>query len=283
MDKPFILKQTENYFMNSNNFKIHYRHWPNKSNDFIILIPGYNSHFNISHINEIAELMPNINILTFDHQGQGYSYGEKVLIKNYNHLVDDTLQFITLILKEFTVNKYALCGSSMGGSITIEAIKRMGPKQKEKYCGCVLLAPAIGINQNIPIAEYLLHNYLSYYFPNYKFPSILNLKVNTYDSIKDEKNIELSLSDPLTHKENIKIATASNIVLLAKQNTLNTHRLHKKIIILHDVNDKVTSFQKSHDFSNQVNAVLIPLFNMKHDVLLNCPYLVCSYIQQLFS
>lgn len=279
MTKYYNLSKTSNFFINQNNLKIHYREWLTKSSNFIFYIHGYNCNCNRNIMENL--LQTNNNICSYDIQGHGYSEGEFALIESPESLINDATQFINLMLKKHNVQKYIIIGSSMGGSITIEILKNI---IDNKCLGAILLAPSIGLTTKInKLLEHILSNYLSYYIPNKKFPNFLNYRVNSQQSINCPQLITWTQNDELTYKENIKFQTANTIISLGNINLKNTHKIKNKIIILHDINDQITSFHSSAKFTSLTNSKLIPLNNSKHDLLANCPNLIIKYIQKFFN
>lgn len=278
MNKYFNLPKTKNFFINKNNLKIHYRENLNQnSKKFIFYIHGYNSNCN----RNITNICPDMNFCSYDIQGHGYSEGEFALIENVKSLIDDANQFIQLMLKKHNVEKYIVIGSSMGGAIAIEIMKNINDA---KCSGAILLAPAISLSQNTNhLLEYILNNYLSYYTPKSKFPSFLNYRVNPQNSINCKELIKWTETDEQSYKDNIKFQTANTIISLGKMNMTNTHKIKNKIIILHDTKDTVTSFTASADFASITKSKLIPLYNLKHDLIANCPNIILQQIKKIFK
>lgn len=278
MVKYYNLPKTSNFFINQNNLKIHYREWLTNSKNFIFYIHGYNCNSN-RNIMECL-LQSNTNICSYDIQGHGYSEGESALVDSPQSLINDGLQFINLMLKKHKVQKYIIIGSSMGGALSIELLKNI---TDNKCLGAILLAPAISLSSNTnKLLEYILSNYLSYYLPNQNFPSFLNYRVNCNQSINCPQLIEWTENDELTYKNNIKFQTANSIIKLGNLNMENLHKIKQKIIILHDVNDQITSFQASAKFTSLTNSTIIPLHNLKHDLLANCPQIIIQQIKKFF-
>jgi alpha-beta hydrolase superfamily lysophospholipase len=278
----YNLPKTNNFFLNHKNQKIHYREWLTNSSNFIFYIHGYNCNINRNITQEFTKLIPKINFCSYDIAGHGFSEGETALVTSQNDLIQEALQFIQLMLKKHNVQKYIIMGSSMGGSITIETLKNINDN---KCIGAILLAPAISLcNNNNQLLEYFLKNYLSHYLPNQKFPEFLNYRVNTNISINCKKLCHWTQNeDELTYKNNIKFQTANTIISLGYSNLQNLHKIKHKITILHDINDPITSFQSSAKFSSLTKSKLIPLNNLKHDLLANCPNLISQICIKIFN
>uniref|UniRef100_A0A7S2UYB6 Serine aminopeptidase S33 domain-containing protein n=1 Tax=Fibrocapsa japonica TaxID=94617 RepID=A0A7S2UYB6_9STRA len=90
-------------FVNNRNQKIHVRHYlpesPNKVRGVVLWIHGYGGHINDPKGTTLGESMSKkgLAIITMDLHGHGYSEGERAYLEDWNHFVDDELQFLEMV------------------------------------------------------------------------------------------------------------------------------------------------------------------------------------------
>lgn len=264
--------KTNNHFLNTHGNKIHFKKWECEGDICIFYFHGYNCNINKNIINDFAKELNNIKISMYsiDFQGHGYSEGEKGLILNTNHLVKDYIKFIKLIN---TKKKIILLGSSMGGAIALETAKYI-----KNILGCVLLAPAFELTSNkYKFLEKVL-DFVSYIFPMSAFPNFLKLKINPENSVICKDFCNWCLEDDMSYKENIKFSTLNAIIKMGRK--CRKKFPNCKTIILHDIDDKITDFNASFEFScSNPKIFLIELKNMKHYLIHNCPNKIIEAIK----
>ncbi|HEI8866695.1 TPA: lysophospholipase [Serratia odorifera] len=115
--------------------------WGNPQPRFLaLLVHGYGEHLGRYHY--VARTLHDIGARVFgpDHLGHGLSQGERVLIDDYDALVDDLHQVATRFQHQFPSLPLVLIGHSMGGMIASRYVQRYG----EQVNALVLSGPLIG-------------------------------------------------------------------------------------------------------------------------------------------
>src|SRR5207249_6863581 len=81
-----------------------------------------------------------------DHLGHGRSAGERVLIANLEHVVDDLVRVVERAQAAYPGRPVVLLGHSMGGLIATRLAQRA---ERPRLAGLVLSGPAIGLGPAI--------------------------------------------------------------------------------------------------------------------------------------
>ncbi len=108
----------------------------------VVISHGYGEH--IERYDHVARALRACGAAVYgpDHLGHGLSAGERVLITDVEHVVDDLLQVIERARATHPGLPVVLLGHSMGGLIATRVAQRAG---RPKLAGLVLSGPAIGL------------------------------------------------------------------------------------------------------------------------------------------
>jgi alpha-beta hydrolase superfamily lysophospholipase len=284
MDAPtetaeaFNKPKTANYFRNTRGNRLHFRHNCNNLDaclGSIFFLHGYAGHVNGPGIGGMIKYMNDRNIAVFcmDFAGHGYSEGERALIEEREHLIEDFLGFINFILKaevtpqmdtagfdeHFDISQlsriralpFSVMGSSMGGAVT--ALVSNALTEFPAYCGSILLAPALSINP----PHWLLVEFMRYTFctvtPAGILPSVMASVTDNRHSLKHDESLlkaELDtwgLPGALGWNKGLRWGTALMFIDMAyhigEPETLKSFRF--PFLIIHDPSDKICSIEGS--------------------------------------
>lgn len=168
----FNRPKSGNSFKNASGYQLHFRvQWDNfaTAKRVIFYVPGYSGHISRPEFFALTNYMNanNTAIIAADMQGHGYSEGERCLMLNHSHLLDDVTQLVDGFMNDKSAETFTFCesegsfrrehlpmlqklpffvmGSSMGGAIcTMVAQRFHADKQKfPTFKGAILLAPAL--------------------------------------------------------------------------------------------------------------------------------------------
>lgn len=122
---------------------IHVRVWEHPGARRVVVIShGYGEH--IERYDHVARALRSRGAVVYgpDHLGHGLSAGERVLIADVEHVVDDLLQVIERARADHPGLPVILLGHSMGGLIATRLAQRA---PRPPLAGLVLSGPAIGL------------------------------------------------------------------------------------------------------------------------------------------
>ena len=273
------LKNTEKYIMNNRNQKLHTRHVftdKHPPDAIIICLHGYGSHINRFVYKKLYENLTNNGyaFIGLDFHGHGYSDGERALVTNYIHLIEDVLCLLVDIFRNGSSTGVGLCkipfyimGHSMGGAIAILTSLLLtnysvnfskGILQSEFYTenkdfihrkispyfkGCVLMCPAIDINIcSFPFLNYFIKKIPFSYASNYSIPKYI-LDESKYNNLcwscpKYLKYIEDDgyPNNPkgIGYGGNIKLGTLNSIITLSDTVKNKIKHIEFPFIVMHD-------------------------------------------------
>jgi alpha-beta hydrolase superfamily lysophospholipase len=115
--------------------------WPNPgARHIVILAHGYGEHLGRYHY--VAEFLIDRGAVVAgpDHMGHGRSGGDRVVITDYDLVVDDLHSVVTRVRQRYPGLPLVLVGHSMGGMIGARYAQRHG----DELAGLVLSGPVLG-------------------------------------------------------------------------------------------------------------------------------------------
>jgi alpha-beta hydrolase superfamily lysophospholipase len=155
----------------------------------IVISHGYGEH--IGRYEHVAQRLvaAGASVWGPDHLGHGQSDGERVLVIDFEHLVDDVQQVVSLARQAHPDLPVVLIGHSMGGMIAARSAQRFG----HELAGLVLSGPALG---RLDAVEQLLAQ-----------PQIPNTPIDPAVLSRDPAVGEAYANDPLVYHGPFKRAT----------------------------------------------------------------------------
>jgi alpha-beta hydrolase superfamily lysophospholipase len=120
---------------------ITYRVWPNSgARQIVVLAHGYGEH--VGRYEDVAGFLAHRGgvVAAPDHAGHGRSGGERVLIEDYEPVVDDLHTVVTRMRAEHPGLPVALVGHSMGAMIAA----RYAQRHRDELACLVLSGPVLG-------------------------------------------------------------------------------------------------------------------------------------------
>lgn len=271
---------TANFFRNNRGNKLHFRYkigkgGPEACLGSLFFLHGYAGHVDGPSIGKLIDYMSDRNIAVFcmDFEGHGHSEGERALIQDRQHLIEDFLGFVHFImqsadvptsdsagfdpdfdlsaLNRLRVLPFGVMGSSMGGAVT--ALVSNDLMKYPTYSGSILLAPALSINPPNWILVELLRHTVCYFTPTALMPSGLASVSDNRASLKHEEALaraELDtwgLPGALGWNKGMRWATALMFIdmgsHIGKPETLSSFRF--PFLIIHDPGDTICSIDGS--------------------------------------
>jgi alpha-beta hydrolase superfamily lysophospholipase len=286
-DKQYIKKEntsyinlpnSEKYITNSRNEKLHTRHVftdkrPPKA--IIICLHGYGSHINRFVYRKLYENLTQHDyaFIGLDFHGHGYSDGERALVKNYIHLIEDVLCLLIDIFRNGSLTgvglrkiPFYIMGHSMGGSTAILTSLLLTKSNKFKnecsssefynenkdfiqknisphFKGCILISPAVDINiSNIPFLKRCISSLPLNVVSNYSIPKFI-LDENRYNHLSWScprylKYIEddgyPNNPNGIGYGGNIKLGTLQSIIVLSDTVKNKIKHIEFPFIVMHD-------------------------------------------------
>jgi len=115
--------------------------WPNPdARHLVVLAHGYGEH--LGRYEHVADFLGRRGALVAgpDHVGHGRSGGERVLITDFDLVVDDLHRVVTLVRERHAGLPLVLVGHSMGGMIGA----RYAQLHRDELTGLVLSGPVLG-------------------------------------------------------------------------------------------------------------------------------------------
>jgi alpha-beta hydrolase superfamily lysophospholipase len=122
--------------------KIFYRTWAprERATHVVLVVHGYAEHS--GRYEHVAAALTRRGAVVYapDHLGHGYSEGERVLIRDFEHLVDDLRTLALLAAEAHPGLPMIVVGHGTGGMIAVRYAERYG----DELAGLVLSGPVVG-------------------------------------------------------------------------------------------------------------------------------------------
>ena len=250
----------------------------------------------------------NINYITFDFTGHGYSDGEKGYINNSRILIDDVIIILLYLYNNKFIHSnmsFFIMGHSMGGgvAIAISDLLTYGEKSIIKsqllennmetlnkiilsFGGLILLAPLIKFNHQDSLSKVnyylskILSNIPTFIFDENKYNDKIwkNKKYREY--IEFDGN--LFNKNSISYGNNIKFKTLSSFYELSNLICDRIHFISCPFIVLYDSYKDIIISKNSIDLlmNNSIskNKEYIHIEDGLHDPLANEQEIVMNYI-----
>jgi len=266
------------YLINSKNGKINIIEGKNitEPKAIILNIHGLGAHFqpiynNLDEFVAKDSWFSNFNYMSvaFEFNGHGKSEGMRCMINNFDDLLEDLDTVIKHFNEKFTDKKIFMCAESMGGAVVIKYIIQ---KAYLNINGVILLSPLCGIDEQLKPNKLVLNllYYTSYLFPRLKLP-LTTRKIYSKTSINQDyiKNRNLC---SYSYKDSHRLGTVRELLNVSLWISNNISNFNVPILLLHGLNDKITTPSGSIIVFNSIinkKKELVVLPNSEHNLLVN--------------
>ncbi|XP_059491220.1 monoglyceride lipase-like isoform X2 [Neocloeon triangulifer] len=221
----------------------HYWHPSDKPRAAVMLMHGYAEHLRWYH--DVGVGLANEGFLAFghDHIGHGRSGGDKVIIEDVEHMVDDVMIHAQAIRDHYPEVPLFFVGHSMGGLVAFLSAMRSPPQLK----GVVLNGPFLMLGKDVrsPIRKFAARTLCKI------LPSLQVGKLKMDHVTGDKEMIEVIMKDPLWWTGGVKLKTGTALLN-------SVEKVHEKFplfdvpfLIIHGATDKICDVEGSQDLLKQ--------------------------------
>ena len=240
------MSETKTFIVAKDSTKLYTQSWNLlKPKAVIALVHGFGEH--ISRYDHVANFF-NRNeyaVQGMDFRGFGQSDGKRGHTPSYNTFLDDLDIFIADVKKNHPNLPVFLYGHSMGGAIVLSYIIERNPA----LAGVIASAPLIELAFKPNPITLFLGKMLRKMAPAFTQPG----GVNPNHLSRDKEVVSKYIADPLVHN---KISSEAGMGILERGAFLNNFsgKMPIPTLILHAIEDKLTSFPASEAFSKRVSG-----------------------------
>lgn len=239
------MSQTTATFTSKTGTKIFYRSWKISTppRAVIVLVHGLNSH--TGYYEHFAEQLNNGGFEAYgiDIVGRGNSEGERYYIPDFQSVVADIDQLVTIAQNVNPSLPLFLLGHSAGGVFaSVYAVKH-----QEKLKGLISESFAF----QVPAPDFALATlkFLANFIPHAKVVQLKN-----EDFSRDKTVVQAMNNDPLLAKEKQPTKTMQQLILAAAYLKKEMPNITLPLLILHGTADKATKPEGSQYFYNNVSS-----------------------------
>jgi acylglycerol lipase len=184
-------------------------------------------------------------VLAYDFRGHGKSQGIRGYIHSIDDLIDDTLEYISLIQQLYPGLPLFLMGGSLGAAVVTQVSIRI----PEKISGVILINPALGINSRFESVVRSLSNCLAFCCPTYPV-----YKSDPFRTSRNEHLHEYILENPFYYNGRIRIGTSAATLNAMKEIRKSIKFVTSRLLLIQGSDDKVTSIDKVMKFMKKVQV-----------------------------
>lgn len=210
----------------------------------IALIHGFGEH--IGRYEHLARFynLHEIAVIGFDLYGHGKSGGKRGYIPDYQLLLENIGEFLSLLNEKFSDVPIILYGHSMGGNLVANFILRY-PSQKIK--AAIITSPWLRLAKEPPFLKVMAGRIISSFYP--QFTDSADLDVSQLSA--DPTVGKAYLADPLVHNK-MSATLFLGVSDAGHQVLQNADMLSIPTLLMHGEADRITSFDASKQFAELV-------------------------------
>mmetsp|Transcript_23017 Transcript_23017/g.39555 ORF Transcript_23017/g.39555 Transcript_23017/m.39555 type:complete len:431 (+) Transcript_23017:190-1482(+) len=168
-------------------------------------------------------------VFAWDHHGHGRSDGIRAYVERFDFIVDDAVQYVNRVQRNFPNTPTFMVGHSMGGSVAIQSSRAL----KGSLNGLVLSAPAVLIHP-IPILKKLAPIVATI------APTLPSSPVPGKASTRCAKSALAKKQDPLVYKGPVRARTGYELIKTADNIQANMHTITVPFLVMHGTADSTT-------------------------------------------
>lgn len=252
-----------NYLFSKKGLWLFTRHWlAQKPIGHVFICHGYGEH--ISRYEHVAEALVccGFSVHGMDHQGHGFSEGDRAYFTSVEDLVCDYAHFVTTV----TVDSLPcfLLGHSMGGLLSVFITQKLPIWRGVVLSGAALQAnPALATPLKVAAAKHL-----SSWLPKLQLSSLPVSGLSTVKQVQTRYE-----HDRLTSRQGMFVRVAAE--LLARQPQAlalaAVPGIWRSVLLVHGVEDVCCRVQGSREFCAQLacaDKALVEYPGMRHEVFL---------------
>lgn len=166
-----------------------------------------------------------------DLRGHGRSQGERVLIRKFDHFLDDLREFLAVVRQHDPQGPLFLLGHSMGGAIVL----RFALTQPVPLAGIILSAPAVRVAGHLfPLLRHLAG------LASRLFPRLRVVRMGSRFLSRDAAVVADFRNDPWVYHDKFPVRTGAEILGAARRIQRELRQLKVPLLILHGTGDYVT-------------------------------------------
>lgn len=209
--------------------EIFYRMWPpeGEARRIVVLVHGYAEHS--GRYAHVAEALSAVGSAVYaeDHLGHGQSEGERALITDFEHVVDDLTTLTEIARQDFAGLPVVMFGHSMGGLLA----SRYAMRHPGELAGLILAGAVIG-------DWHWARNVLEQ-------PEMPDPPADWDGMSRDPEMVARYASDPLVYRDRYKRALLEAEVIALDRFNEETDRITIPVLFLHGCADPFVAYQTS--------------------------------------
>jgi len=225
----------------------------------ILLIHGFGEHTGrYGHVGEALN-KAGYELIGFDLRGHGKSGGARGHTPSYDALLDDIVDFITLIKSRYPGLPLFLYGHSMGGNLVLNYCLRRAPN----VTGVIATGAWLKLASEPPVLQVRLARIMNNILPGFT----QNSNLETAALSHNPKIVDAYNNDPLVHS---KISARLFVGIYESGLWALDHArdFSVPLLLMHGTADRITSFAAGAEFAKQAGKMVTwhPWDGLYHEI-----------------
>ncbi|XP_023128286.1 monoglyceride lipase isoform X1 [Amphiprion ocellaris] len=227
------------HIVNADGLHLFCRYWEPAGPPRALVFVAHGAAEHCGPYDEIAQRLKELSLLVFahDHVGHGQSEGDRMIIKDFQVYVRDSLQHIDLMKSRHPELPVFIVGHSMGGAISILT----ACERPEDFSGVVLIAPMVQMSpESVTPFKVFMAKLLNHMLPSLPLGAIDSKWIS-----RDKKQVEAYDSDELIFRGGVRVSFGMQMMAAVARIEREIPSISWPFLLLHGDQDKLCDIRGS--------------------------------------
>ncbi|XP_029362822.1 monoglyceride lipase [Echeneis naucrates] len=227
------------HIVNADGLHLFCRYWEPDGPPRALVFIAHGAGEHCGPYDKIAQRLKGLSLLVFahDHVGHGQSEGDRMIIKDFQVYIRDSLQHIDLMKSRYPDLPIFIIGHSMGGAISILT----ACERSSDFAGVVLIAPMVQMNPDSATPfKVFLAKVLNHMLPSLTLGSIQSKWVS-----RDQTEVEAYDADKLNFHGGLRVSFGIQLMGAAARIEREIPSISWPFLLLHGDADKLCDIRGS--------------------------------------
>uniref|UniRef100_A0A3P8SYK3 Monoglyceride lipase n=1 Tax=Amphiprion percula TaxID=161767 RepID=A0A3P8SYK3_AMPPE len=227
------------HIVNADGLHLFCRYWEPAGPPRALVFVAHGAAEHCGPYDEIAQRLKELSLLVFahDHVGHGQSEGDRMIIKDFQVYVRDSLQHIDLMKSRHPELPVFIVGHSMGGAISVLT----ACERPEDFSGVVLIAPMVQMSpESVTPFKVFMAKLLNHMLPSLPLGAIDSKWIS-----RDKKQVEAYDSDELIFRGGVRVSFGMQMMAAVARIEREIPSISWPFLLLHGDQDKLCDIRGS--------------------------------------
>ncbi|NJM56603.1 MAG: alpha/beta hydrolase [Synechococcales cyanobacterium RU_4_20] len=230
---------------------------------WVILVHGITEYSDRHRPTIQVLLQQNFAVQTFDLRGHGKSEGDRVYINHFAEYLSDLDLVVRRALAQTGGRPLFLLGHSLGGAIATRYVIEF-PEMQSQLSGLILSAPALAINDAVPLLLLQAADVISRFFPKLPTLSLEGAAIS-----RDPEVVAAYHADPLVYHGRLLARPGAELVKTIREIQPQMSVIQLPLLLMHGTGDRTVPWvasQMLYDRSRSPDKTLKLYQGLYHEI-----------------